>query len=101
MKLLSKVFVGLMMCGVLFIAFGLRASAADNLEVYITSERLTNAAIALIPQESVRSELEEGDVQVSFCVRNNTGFGTCGMSFDYDAENYQPIFQNNSSSQLL
>lgn len=81
--------------------FELKASATDKLTVYVQSETLTATTISQISSSSVRSKLQPGDVQVSFCVRNNTGFCNSGMGFDFDSTNYRPIFVSENSTTPL
>ncbi len=96
MKSLMKWAVGFFMVGlIVLVGFNhpsmLKASASDSVTIYMQSEVLTADTIASISKSSVKNQLQPGDVQVSFCIKDNLGFCCSGMGFCYDSVNFDPI----------
>lgn len=79
----------------------LRASASDDITIYMQSEVLTDDTIDDLSSSSVSNQLEPGDVQVSFCIRNNPGFCNSGMGLYYDSNYYEPITKPNQDDEPL
>lgn len=106
MKSLMKWATGFFVIGlIVLVSFhcpsNLKVSASNDGTIYMQAEALTEDTINKISNSSVRSQLEPGDVQVSFCIQDNPQFCNSGMGFYYDPVNFESIASSTDPQKLL
>lgn len=106
MKFLMKWATGFFVMGlIVLVSFhcpsNLKVSASNDGTIYMQAETLTEDTINQISNSSVRSQLEPGDVQVSFCIRDNPGFCGSGMGVNYDSTKYTVLMSASNPNLAL